>query len=228
MTVDKMLGLVNGPKIDTSFLSSWSKIKVNQLPYCRKVALILSAAVDSFSNNIMIRAENASIGAFTEENTAIVCLLLKNKEQYKDLKMPFLETLKLERHYDLIKVEDVIPRISMIADVMEVKDLLDIKMSDLCWNEYQNGGFDVKKCLKNETKQTKDAGDEKDEELNTNTLKELIYLDSTTKCLETKMVNELYAEYLMSEKSRMIKEQMETKGKETKQVQKLMGRMVVE
>ena len=40
----------------------------------------------------------------------------------------------------------------MIADAMEVKDLLDIQMSDLCWNEYQNGGFDVKKCLQNETK----------------------------------------------------------------------------
>jgi len=164
----------------------------------------------------MTNAENASIGAFTEENTDIVGLFLKYKEQYKNLNMPFLETIKLERHYDVMKIEDAIPRISKIADAMEVKDLLNIGNNELGWNDYTNGGFDVRKCLQNETKQNKEEREKEEEDLNTNTLKELTYLDSTSRCLETKMENELYDEYLMSEKSKRIKEQMETNGNETK------------
>lgn len=72
MTVDKMLGLFDGPVTEASILNSLRDYKVNQLPYCKMVSHILSIAIDSFSRDLMCKAESAGIVALAEKVITIV------------------------------------------------------------------------------------------------------------------------------------------------------------
>lgn len=77
----------------------------------------------------MIKAEWADVGAFPEESTAIVGLIIQNKEQLKNLWIPFLETLKKGEEYMIVSEEYAIPRFVEIADSIQLKDILNVKMS---------------------------------------------------------------------------------------------------
>ena len=112
MTVDKILGLIGTSTETSSVLKSWRDYKVNQLPYCKTAALVLTTAIDSFSTDLMYKAEYSGFGAFYEESTAIVGLVLNNKDQFRNLWHPFLETLQNGNEYEIVNEEDAIKRIA--------------------------------------------------------------------------------------------------------------------
>jgi len=89
-------------------------------------------------------------------------------------------------------------------------------MSQMCWKDYEEGKFNVIEMNKveNQIESTNDSEEDKrTKEKNKEETKEDNELSFYANNMEEKMINKLYAEYLISEKTKIIKKQLKEKGK---------------
>jgi len=211
MSVGKML---KWPELQyfNQIFSNWTKVPVNLIPFCSPLGEFLETAQLTLAQKLMNFAEEHHKPAFFESKTSIFAVQNPRDETLKWLE--FLETELIENEeFDQVAEDDVIQHIQMIADELQIEEELDIQMAQHLWSEYEDGKWNHKD-LKQDVEEMEEVkeDDPKDEAMFQTPLKEQASkgrfdqenVNFVPMTMEEKLKNQLYAEYLCSQKAKSI------------------------